>query len=45
MKKIEVIKDESRLEVYCYRTFLDFKNSEVFNFWKKIEKIQMLLDL
>jgi hypothetical protein len=38
MKKIEVIKDESRLEVYCYRTFLDFKNSEVFNFWKKNRK-------
>jgi hypothetical protein len=35
MKRIEVIENESRLEVYCYRTYLDFKNNEVLNFWKK----------
>lgn len=34
MKKIEAITNETRLEVYCYRTFLDFKNLEVLEFWK-----------
>lgn len=33
--KIETITNESRLEVYCYRTFLDFKNLDVLDFWKK----------
>jgi hypothetical protein len=35
MKRIEVITNESRLEVYCYRTYLDFKNTEVLDFWEK----------
>ena len=35
MKRIEVITNESRLEVYCYRTYLDFKNLEVLDFWNK----------
>ena len=35
MKKLEIITTESRLEVYCYRTFLDFKNIEVFDLWEK----------
>ena len=35
MNRIEIIKDESRLEVYCYRTFLDFENPKVLDFWKK----------
>lgn len=33
--KIDVVKSHSRLEVYCYRTFLDFKNKEVLELWKK----------
>jgi len=35
MKRIEVITNETRLEVYCYRTYLDFKNLEVLDFWNK----------
>jgi hypothetical protein len=34
MKKIEVIVNEGRLDVYCYRTFLDFKNLEILELWK-----------
>lgn len=33
MKKVEVISNKSRLEVYCYRTYLDFKNKEVLEMW------------
>jgi hypothetical protein len=33
--KIDVITDQSRLEIYCYRTFLDFKNNEVLDLWQK----------
>ena len=35
MKRIEVITNESRLEVYCYRTFLDFENLNVLDLWQK----------
>lgn len=34
MKKIKIVTNETRLEVYCYRTFLDFKNLEVLDFWR-----------
>lgn len=36
--KIDVITNQSRLEVYCYRTFLDFKNQEVLDLWKNNRK-------
>lgn len=34
MKRIEVVTTESRLEVYCYRTFMDFENLKILDFWQ-----------
>lgn len=35
MKTMKTISNKSRLDIYCYRTFLDFKNPEVLDLWKK----------